>query len=196
MKFTVIILLALSLGFILGKLGFDPGNSYELALYALIFVIGLDLGANAKAEEVKKAISHKTLALPIATLLGSIIGGIVSSFIVGLPLKWALTISAGVGWYSLTGAILTQYSPVYGVIGFLANFIREVITVTAYPILARILGKEVAISIGGATTMDTTLPLIVKFGGKDAGIIAFIHGFLLSLLVPILVPTLASMGGD
>jgi len=191
-KFTILVLISLSIGFILGKLGINPGNSYEVSLYILIFIIGLDLGLNTKIKDFKKVLSHKTIALPFSTLIGSIIGGALASLVIDIPLKWSLAISAGVGWYSLTGAILAQYSPIYGVIGFLTNFIREVFTVLSYPMLAKIFGKEPSISIGGATTMDSTLPIIVKFGGKEAGVIAFIHGFLLSLLVPIIVPALTS----
>jgi uncharacterized membrane protein YbjE (DUF340 family) len=36
--------------------------------------------------------------------------------------------------------------------------------------------------------MDTTLPLIEKYAGGSAAFVAFIHGFVLSSLVPILVP--------
>ncbi len=35
--------------------------------------------------------------------------------------------------------------------------------------------------------MDTTLPVIVKFTGKDYGIIAIFSGIVLTVLVPVLV---------
>ncbi|AEC52201.1 hypothetical protein PNA2_1286 [Pyrococcus sp. NA2] len=193
--FTIIVLIALTIGFILGKLNINPGNSYEIALYALIFVIGLDLGLNAKISDIKRTFSTRVLMLPFATLLGSIIGGAIASILAGISMKWALAISAGVGWYSLTGAVLAQFSPLYGVIGFLANFLREVLTVITYPILSERIGKEVAISIGGATTMDSTLPIIAKVGGKEVSVIAFIHGFVLTLIVPVIVPMIASLEG-
>lgn len=94
-------------------------------------------------------------------------------------------------WYSLTGPpLIAQYSAVYGTLGFLANLTREMFTVLLYPPLAiKRVGKEAAVSMGGATTMDTTLPpLMTKFGGSEVALIAFVHGFVLTALVPFVVP--------
>jgi len=35
--------------------------------------------------------------------------------------------------------------------------------------------------------MDTTLPIIQKYAGDEAAVVAFVHGFILSALVPIFV---------
>jgi len=48
--------------------------------------------------------------------------------------------------------------------------------------------KELAVPMGGATTMDTTLPIMTKFGGSEVALIAFVHGFVLTALVPFVVP--------
>ncbi|AFK22663.1 lysine exporter LysO family protein [Pyrococcus sp. ST04] len=193
MKFMIAVIIALISGYIAGKFGINAGNLYEIALYILVFIIGLDIGMNGKLKELQKNLSWRGLLLPIATLIGSIFGGVLASLILNLDIKWVIVASAGVGWYSFTGPFIGQYSAFYGVVGFLSNFLREVATVVLYPTLSTKLGREVTISIGGATTMDTTLPIIVKFGGKDITMLAFIHGFILSLLVPFLVPLLATL---
>ncbi len=74
-----------------------------------------------------------------------------------------------------------------GVIALLANISREVITLLLAPLFARITGKLSPIASGGATSMDTTLPIIIKSSGKEYLIHSMIHGVILTILVPFLV---------
>ena len=55
------------------------------------------------------------------------------------------------------------------------------------PLLVRYFGKLAPISVGGATTADTTLPIITKFCGKEFVIISIVHGITVDLSVPFLV---------
>jgi uncharacterized membrane protein YbjE (DUF340 family) len=48
------------------------------------------------------------------------------------------------------------------------------------------------VASGGATTMDTTLPVIVRYCGSDVLVAAFSSGFVLSLLAPFMVLAFAS----
>jgi uncharacterized membrane protein YbjE (DUF340 family) len=54
-------------------------------------------------------------------------------------------------------------SPFAGALGFTSNFIRELLTIFIYP---KMRDKTTSISIGGATTMDSTLPIISSFWVK------------------------------
>ncbi|WP_457754414.1 lysine exporter LysO family protein [Thermococcus sp.] len=193
MSFLYLVLAALSAGILVGKYtGFQFGNSYEVMLYALIFIIGVDLGKSRGLKEIKE-LGKIALILPLATVVGSLLGGLLASFLLNVPVKWALAISAGFGWYSLTGPLLAQYSPVYGVVGFLANLTREILTILFYPVAIRRIPKELAVSMGGATTMDSTLPVIVKFGGSEITVIAFVHGFILTAIAPFLIPLILQL---
>ncbi len=193
MNFLYLVLAALSAGILVGKYtGFQFGNSYEVMLYALIFIIGVDLGKSRGLKEIKE-LGKIALILPLATVVGSLLGGLLASFLLNVPVKWALAISAGFGWYSLTGPLLAQYSPVYGVVGFLANLTREILTILFYPVAIRRIPKELAVSMGGATTMDSTLPVIVKFGGSEITVIAFVHGFILTAIAPFLIPLILQL---
>ena len=188
MRFVLYVLGALSLGMLVGHLyAPDFGNLYELMLYALIFIIGIDLGINFRLSELRK-LGIKSVALPVGTLAGSLLGGLVASLLLGIGLKWGLAISAGCGWYSLTGPMIAQYSPVYGALGFLANLTREILTVVFYPLFAHRLPGNTAVTMGGATTMDTTLAVMTKFGGREVAVVAFVHGFILTAVVPFLLP--------
>lgn len=188
MRFILYVLFALIAGALVGHL-YSPGfgNLYELVLYLLILIIGIDLGQNFRLKEIRR-MGRLAIKLPLATLTGSLLGGLLASLLLGIGLRWGLAVAAGCGWYSLTGPLIAQYSAVYGTLGFLANLTREMFTVLLYPLAIKRVGKEAAVSMGGATTMDTTLPLMTKFGGSEVALIAFVHGFVLTALVPFVVP--------
>ena len=187
MKFLYMVLASLTAGFLVGRFySPDFGNAYEVMLYIIIFLIGVDLGLNFRVKELRK-MGRKALTLPVKTLLGSILGGVGVALLMGIEPKWGMTIGAGCGWYSLTGPLIAQYSAVYGAVGFLGNLLREVLTVILYPVIIRWIPPEEAVSIGGATTMDTTLPIISRFGGREVGLVAFVHGFVLTAVEPCLL---------
>ena len=46
-------------------------------------------------------------------------GGVINALILGLPLKTALAMASGFGWYSLSGILLTEsFGPVIGIAAF------------------------------------------------------------------------------
>jgi len=191
--FLYLVLASLVAGILVGHI-FTPdfGNAYEIMLYALIFLIGVDLGLSFSTGELRK-VGRKALLLPFLTLTGSILGGLLAALVLGIEMRWGLAIGAGCGWYSLTGPLIAQYSAVYGAVGFLGNLLREILTITLYPLAIRKLNPEKAIVIGGATTMDTTLPIMARFGGKEVALVAFVHGFILTAIVPFLLPLILTL---
>ncbi|MCD6373217.1 MAG: lysine exporter LysO family protein [Thermococcus sp.] len=188
MRFLAYVLASLVLGIIVGHF-YSPefGNLYEIMLYLLILIIGIDIGQNFRLGEIKK-IGKLAIKLPFSTLIGSLVGGLLASLLLRMEPRWGLAVAAGCGWYSITGPIIAQYSAVYGTLGFLANLTREIFTVLLYPVVTKRIPKDLAVSMGGATTMDTTLPVITKFGGSEVALVAFVHGFVLTAVVPFIVP--------
>jgi uncharacterized membrane protein YbjE (DUF340 family) len=84
------------------------------------------------------------------------------------------------------------FSVELGALGFVVNFLRELITIIATPLLARF-DKRVPVAFGGATTMDTTLPIITHYCGSETLITAFSSGFALSLIAPFSITTIAAI---
>lgn len=74
-----------------------------------------------------------------------------------------------------------------GVIALLSNVMREIITLLFTPVFARYFGKLAPITAGGATSMDTTLPIITQYVGKDYAIVSLFNGVVLTILVPFIV---------
>ena len=157
-------------------------------------MIGIQLVHNNVT--LKEALAHPdTILLPLGTIAGSLLGGLaVCSFLSITPGK-ALALSAGFGWYSLSGVIITDMGdPVLGSAGFLINIMRETIALLIIPFLSTTRFPNIGIGVAGATSMDVTLPLIEKSCGDRVVPLSITSGAILSLLVPILVPIFYQLG--
>ena len=80
-----------------------------------------------------------------------------------------------------------------GTIALMANIMREVMTLLFAPVICRVFGRLAPISAGGATSMDSTLPVIVSACGKEMAFISIFHGVLVDFSVPFLVSFFASL---
>jgi uncharacterized membrane protein YbjE (DUF340 family) len=159
------------------------------ALYGLMFFVGVSIGADKNGLSVIKKVKFKILLVPLSVITGTLIGvSIVSIFIKEIGFRESLAIGAGFGYYSLSSIFITKLAgSVMGVVALLSNIMREVTTLLLTPVFAKYFGKLAPIASGGATSMDTTLPVITKFSGVEYAVIAVFSGTLLTILVPFLV---------
>lgn len=159
------------------------------ALYALMFLVGISIGSDKKALQALKQQNLKIVLVPLATIVGTLIGSALISFILsGRSITDCLAVGSGFGYYSLSTIFITQYKGAeLGTIALVSNIMRELIALLAAPLLVRYFGMLAPISVGGATTADTTLPIITKFCGKEFVIISIVHGITVDLSVPFLV---------
>ncbi len=74
-----------------------------------------------------------------------------------------------------------------GAIALIANIFREITTLLAAPLLVKWFGTMAPVLSGGATSMDTTLPVIMKYAGKEYLFPALISGIILTMLTPLLI---------
>lgn len=199
MKMTFYIFIIVILGifsgyFFLGNKANDIDLLITIILNITIFSVGISLGLNKGIFKELKKTGKKIMLLPIGTIVGSLLGGVITGFLLNHSLNLSLAIASGFGWYSISAVILTESAGTeIGSIAFLANVFREMMAFLFIPIIAKKITPYTAISIGGATTMDTTLPLITKSTSEKYAIVSFIHGGALSFLVPVLVPFFASL---
>lgn len=165
----------------------DSASSYMLLL--LLFSVGIDTGLNKAVFTRIKELGFKILLIPFGIVVGSLCGGLLTSFLVSLSAKESLAISAGLGWYSLSGVLITEAgNPVGGTIAFLANVFREMLTFIIVPFVASHLNYYCAIAPAGATSMDTTLGIISKNTNGTIAVLSFVNGVICTFIVPILVP--------
>lgn len=165
-------------------------NDFSMfALYVLMFLVGIGIGADKKSWSVIRTMKFKIFLVPFGVITGTFAGTtLVSLFLPDLKLKEILAVGAGFGYYSLSSLLITQLSSeMLGVIALLSNILREITTLLATPLLVQYFGKLAGIASGGATSMDTTLPVITRYSGKEWGIISVFSGVVLTLLVPFLV---------
>jgi len=195
MKNSIIILCFFICGLMLGLTKFLPdilieNNLSMYVLYILLFVIGIGIGADTKVLKVIKESNIKIILVPLCVVIGSLSGAAaISLFLTDISPKEAMAVGAGFGYYSLSSVLITEINgETLGTIALLANILREILTLLATPIFVKYFGKLAGIAAGGATSMDTTLPIISEYSGKEWAIISIFSGFVLTILVPILVP--------
>jgi uncharacterized membrane protein YbjE (DUF340 family) len=164
------------------------------SLYGLLVLVGLGIGCDTAALQAIFRLRAKTLLVPAGIALGSLAGsGLISLPLGGIEFREAISVGAGFGYYSLSSVLTSQLQgEQLGAISLLANMLREVLTLVLAPQLAAWFGDLAPIASGGATSMDTTLPVISRTTSKHYAMIAVISGIVLSLLVPILVPAILS----
>lgn len=194
MKGSLIILSFFAGGLLLGMYELLPDhllkNDYSLyALYILMFLVGIGIGSNKKSLEVIKSVNFKILLVPLSVITGTYIGVSVFSLLQdNLSLIDLLAVGSGFGYYSLSSVLITEISgETLGVIALLSNISREIITLLFTPLFARYFGKLAPISSGGATSMDTTLPIITKYIGSDYAIVSVFNGIVLTILIPFII---------
>ncbi len=200
MRGSLTILFFFSVGLLLGYSNALPDflikNDYSsYALYFLMFLVGIGIGADSKAFEVLKSYNFKILLIPLTTIVGTALGiSLIFLIIPGLSFKEAQAVGAGYGYYSLSSIIITEtYSKTLGVVALLSNVMREIMTLLLAPLMVTFFGKIAPICSGGATSMDTTLPIITTVSGKEYAIISLFHGIVLTILVPFLVSLLLTL---
>ena len=164
-------------------------------LYCLMFTVGMSIGCDKNSIKALKTQDFKIILLPFGTIAGTLLGALaVYPLVSDTPIQDVLGIAAGFGYYSLSSIILTEYRGAeIGTIALMANITREIITLLAAPLMVALFGKLSVISAAGATSLDTLLPTIAKYSGKEFVIVAIFHGLVLELTVPILVTFLAGL---
>ena len=160
----------------------------NIGLCLILLFVGIDTGKNQNIFRELKKMGYKILLLPLAVVMGSLTGGILSSFFTNLNIAESSAVSAGLGWYSLSAIELSKYSPELGSVAFLSNVFREITSLLFIPFIGKYIGHNEAIAAAGATSMDTLLPVITKSTSSNTAVVSFFTGVVLSSLVPILVP--------
>ncbi|MDD2248067.1 MAG: lysine exporter LysO family protein [Proteiniphilum sp.] len=200
MKGSLVIVAFFILGTLTGVFNLIPYDfvhsklSYY-ALAALMFFVGFSIGNDSKTLKSFRSLNPRLVMLPVTTILGTLTGSALTSLM--LPhrtLTDCLAVGAGFGYYSLSSIFITEYKGAeLGTIALLSNISREIITLLFAPLLVKYFGKLAPISAGGATTMDTTLPIIARFSGQSFVIVSIFHGFTVDLSVPFLVVLFCSI---
>lgn len=182
---------------------FDLHDLSMYVLYALMFQVGIGIGSNKQLKELVKSLRPKMLLVPMTTIVGTLLFSAFASLLLS---QWSvfdcMAVGSGFAYYSLSSILITQFkepsiglqlATELGTIALLANISREILTLLAAPLLVRWFGNLAPISAGGATTMDTTLPIITRTAGQQFVVVSIFHGFVVDFSVPFLVTLFCSI---
>jgi len=160
-----------------------------------MFSVGISIGNDPSSFRQFRNLNPRLIFLPLMTILGTWLGVLaVSFFLKNRTMADCLAVGSGFGYYSLSSILITQCKGVeLGTIALLSNIMREVMTLLFAPWMVRYFGKLAPICAGGATTMDTTFPIIIRTSGKDYAIVSIYQGFIMDFTVPFLVTFFCSL---
>ena len=190
MKGSLIILFFFCSGVLLARLGLIPTYLLEhdctvYALWLLMLLVGISIGSDRRLGEILRTLRPRVLLLPLATTVGTFAGTALISLFLTYSVSECMAVGAGFAYYSLSSIFISQYKgPELGTIALISNIARELITLLLTPLLARHLGPLIPISCGGASTMDTTLPVITRYCGKEWIFVSIVHAMILDFSVP------------
>ena len=190
MKGSLIILFFFCTGVLLARLGLIPTYLLEhdctvYALWLLMLLVGISIGSDRRLGEILRTLKPRVLLLPMATTAGTFAGTALVSLFLSYSVSECMAVGAGFAYYSLSSIFISQYKGAeLGTIALISNIARELITLLLTPLLARHLGPLIPISCGGASTMDTTLPVITRYCSKEWIFVSIVHAMILDFSVP------------
>ena len=209
MKGSLLVVGFFFLGCLLGWFGWLPAFIREndlsvYVLYLLMFQVGLSIGSDKQLKQILRNIRPRLLCVPLATIVGTLSFTALASLLLS---RWGvfdcLAVGSGFAYYSLSSILITQLkepslgaqvAAELGTIALMTNIIRELFALLGAPLFMRYFGRLAPICAGGATTMDTTLPIITRYCGNEWVIVSLFHGFLVDFSVPFLVTFFCSFG--
>ena len=187
-------ILALLLGLAFGLSGLELplltflSQHTDLVLYLLMFSVGISVGMHRGLFRKIREYHIRIFIIPFGIILGSLVGGLVCAAIFHLPLGQGAAIASGMGWYSLAGATISQIGgSELGSVAFLSNLMREIFSFIIIPVAAIKLNYYTCIAPAGATSEDTTLPVMLKYTNEETVVLSVLNGIICSFFVPILI---------
>lgn len=195
---SLLILGAFVLGVVLAVCGIAPDGarirSWSGAVLLLLMVlVGVNLGTDRTLPGMIRSQPVRLLFLPAATVAGTFAGVLLAAallkclpaYALDLPLRDALAVGSGFGYYSLSSIFLSEARGAeLGTVALTANILRELLTILLAPWMVKYFGRLAPISAGGATTMDTTLPVIQRYAGNGLVPVSVYHGVVMDFSVP------------
>lgn len=160
----------------------------DIVLYLLMFLVGISIGMHRGIVKKIREYHVRILIIPAGIVAGSVAGGAVCALLTGYPLNESTAIASGLGWYSLAGVTIGNLAGAQmGSIAFLSNLMREIFSFFTIPWISKHLNSYSCIAPAGATSEDTTLPMMMKYTNEETVVLSVLNGVICSALVPVLI---------
>lgn len=191
---VLLALAALLLGMICGTLHIDASvivlisSNADIILYILMFSVGISVGLNHGIIAKIRKYHFKILMIPLGVVAASVLGGVICGLLTEYSINNSVAIASGLGWYSLAGITIGNTAGAQlGSIAFLSNLMRELFSFFSIPFISRKFNYYSCIAVAGATSEDTTLPMMIKYTDAETVVLSVFNGILCSALVPFLI---------
>ena len=165
------------------------GTLLVIGLCIMLGSVGFSMGLDGSIVRVLRGAGLGVVLVPVFSVLGSLLAGVVYSFLTPMTLREGLAISAGFGWYTMAPSIISGAGhAVAGAVSFLHNVLRETMGLIFLPLIAGRIGYIEAITIPGTASTDLCLPLVEKYCNPETMAYSFCTGMLMCLSCAALVP--------
>lgn len=183
----------LVLGLLIPRHWLPPEKTVGYALILLILLVGIQLRSSGISLR-QVLINRRGVQTSLYFMASCLCAGLLFAALEP-EVSWSkgLALSSGYGWYSLSSIVMTQaYGPVWGSIALLNDLVRELFALLFIPLLMH-RHPSAAVGIGGATSLDFTLPVIQSSGGVAVVPLAISFGFIVNIVSPVFMVLFAAM---
>ncbi|WP_367110538.1 lysine exporter LysO family protein [uncultured Psychrobacter sp.] len=181
------VVIGMIIGYFLPESYMPPENTMTILLMILILLVGIGLkGSGITLREV--LLNQRGVEISIIFTLAVLVGGLLFALIF-TEVSWTkgLALASGFGWYSLSAIVMTDaYGAIWGSVALFNDLIREFFALIFIPVFMRKY-PSAAVGLGGATSLDFTLPIIQQSGGLKVIPLAISFGFIINIVSPVLM---------
>lgn len=184
-------LIYLVIGYIIGEIiNIDITKFIDNIVFIMLMALMLVIGILLKLEKIPLIDIFKNkvaLIIVCIVILTSLVASIIISLLVGIPIKESIMICSGLGWYSLSVVLNTNFlGEYYGMVTFMIDFLREIFVIALIPLLRKVLSIEL-VGYAANTAMDFCLPVIKDNYGTKVVPLAISVGLIFTILTPVLL---------
>jgi uncharacterized membrane protein YbjE (DUF340 family) len=191
---VICVVIGFVMGYFLPESYMPPENSMTVMLMLLILLVGIGLkGSGITLKEV--LLNKRGVEMSIIFTLSVLVGGLGFALLFS-EVSWTkgLALASGFGWYSLSAIVMTDaYGAIWGSVALFNDLIREFFALLFIPVFMRHY-PSAAVGLGGATSMDFTLPIIQQSGGLKVVPLAISFGFIINIVSPVLMVVFSALG--
>ncbi|WP_299067611.1 lysine exporter LysO family protein [uncultured Psychrobacter sp.] len=191
---VVCVVIGMVIGYFLPEGYLPPENTMTILLMILILLVGIGLkGSGITLKEV--LLNRRGVEMSVIFTFAVLAGGLFFALLFS-EVSWTkgLALASGFGWYSLSAIVMTEaYGAIWGSVALFNDLIREFFALIFIPVFMR-KSPSASVGLGGATSLDFTLPIIQQSGGLKVVPLAISFGFLINIVSPVLMVVFSALG--
>lgn len=191
---VICVVIGFVIGYFLPATYMPPENTMTVLLMILILLVGIGLkGSGITLKEV--LLNKRGVEMSVIFTLAVLVGGLLFALLFS-EVSWTkgLALASGFGWYSLSAIVMTDaYGAIWGSVALFNDLIREFFALIFIPVFMRKY-PSASVGLGGATSLDFTLPIIQQSGGLKVVPLAISFGFIINIVSPVLMVVFSALG--